>query len=443
VTSYATSGRPVNLGSYRIDEVDEVDAVELIDDDEDKSWYVQVGPGDVKVLSQEQLHDFYRLGVVDGKTFIWQKGMQQWLAVSTIVGKQEVEQTDERWHVLMGLGDVRVLSLDQLDDFFRLEVIDGKTHVWQTGMPQWVALCTLIGDQEAEHVDEPWHVQMGPGDVRQLSLEQLDDFYRLDVINERTIVWQTGMSQWLPLGAVAGIEAPVPVQRSAISVSPAATQVLPSIAASAPPLALSIRPPEPKSKGARFVLQAAIAASLLLTLYRNDVLFSVAHSAQQEGRYAQAERRVLGGPLFGTSRSVEQMIAETGGPLTPIRVPWIVTQMHEGATATALPEPVTAASTAVVQISPGATPATAGSAATAPTLAKSVNDLPVASKILGDAQSSHGIAAALTGQSVKPKAAAIKPATTTRSTKKSASRGQPVFRANGKGEYYDPLNPTL
>ncbi len=159
-------GRPVDLGRYSIDEIDDFDEVD--DDDgtselNDDSWYVQIDAGDVKVLSRDQVIDFHRLGVISGQTYIWQKGMQQWLPLSTFIGQPEPPPTDDSWQVLMGPGDIRVLSLEQLDDFFRLGVIDEQTHVWQAGMKEWSTLSNLIGadeEQEAEDYlvrhDGPW-----------------------------------------------------------------------------------------------------------------------------------------------------------------------------------------------------------------------------------------------------------------------------------------------
>lgn len=60
-------------------------------------------------------------------------------------------------------------------------------------------------------VEDSWFVAFGPNDVRTLSLEQLDDAYRLDVINDETLVCSTTMNNWVPLGVVVGSDAPAPV----------------------------------------------------------------------------------------------------------------------------------------------------------------------------------------------------------------------------------------
>src|SRR5688572_7560768 len=66
--------------------------------------------------------------------------------------------------------------------------------------------------------EELWHVRMGPTEVKQLTLEQLDDLFRLDVISADTQVWQEGMDEWLPLSVVAGLgddEPPISIPVSA------------------------------------------------------------------------------------------------------------------------------------------------------------------------------------------------------------------------------------
>src|SRR5262245_32285294 len=54
--------------------------------------------------------------------------------------------------------------------------------------------------------DELWHVRMSHNEVKQLTLEQLDDLFRLEVIEADTLIWQPGMTEWLPLSVVAGLE---------------------------------------------------------------------------------------------------------------------------------------------------------------------------------------------------------------------------------------------
>jgi hypothetical protein len=49
------------------------------------------------------------------------------------------------------------------------------------------------------------YVAVSWDDVKVMTLEQLDDAFRLDIVSSDTPVWQNGMSGWEPLGKVAGI----------------------------------------------------------------------------------------------------------------------------------------------------------------------------------------------------------------------------------------------
>jgi hypothetical protein len=458
VSSYPTMGRPVNLGYYGIEEVDDfedVDEVETLDASEASNWYVQVAANDVKVLSGEQLKDFYRLGVINAKTYVWQQGMQQWLPLSTFVSEPPApdDKDDETWRVLMGPGDVRTLSLEQLDDFFRIGVIDEQTLVWQSGMKEWAQLSCLIGADEP--AEESWYALMGPGDVRTLSLEQLDDFYRLDVINEHTPLWQPGMTQWLPLGMVAGIE-PATATHAAPAVTttqpaPAvtATRQVPVVTATQPaptsvttseaPLYFSI--PAPEVKRGSWPLRLAVAAGLLITLFRNDVAYSVAQAANQRGQYVAAEKQVLGGPSFGTPRAVEALIAGSGGRIAPVRLPWIVTEMHESAAS----GQGSKANGSNPSSNPQAKNAQVAAASSASPSVQAVETKPKAAPgaTQPDAKA-PGSAAVSSLAALKPKPAltTVKPASMPQTKKKRASsHGQAVFHS--KGDYYDPLNAAM
>ena len=337
----------------------------------------------------------------------------------------------------MGPNDVKTWTLEQLDDFFRLGVIDEQTYVWQSGMKEWTRLESLLGSEQDDSQDDFWYALVGPGDVKTLSLEQLDDFYRLDIINERTPLWQPGMAQWLPLGTIAGIEpaAAPPVSTPVASeVRSVPTRVAP---ASDIPLSYSIAPPEVRRPS--WLLRIAIAAGVLITLFRNDVVYSAAQVASQSGSYVQAEQRVLGGPMFGTPRAVESLITDSGGRIAPVRLPYIVTEMQESRSAVA-GEKADGSAKKIPTAVAAAVPAANASQAVAPADAHA-NAAPAAAP--NSKPSTPDVAAALAGAKAKPTFATVKPASMPQVKKKRASRGQSVFRADGKGDYYDPLNAAM
>lgn len=198
--------------------------------------------------------------------------------------------------------------------------------------------------------EEMWHVQIEPGEVKTLTLEQMDDMYRLELISGSTLVWQRGMPKALPLSVVAGIEEeeeeimeiepepvyapPPPSSRAAppqqtITPPPASTAVLAAPAAppmpkadfyspaSLQPITMSETPyyagDRSSGLGGRIVMGVAIAAGVLLTLHRNDLLRPMAESAGKGAAYDNIEK-ALGSPSFGTTRAVTQFSSMLNPP---------------------------------------------------------------------------------------------------------------------------------
>jgi hypothetical protein len=285
--------------------------------------------------------------------------------------------------------------------------------------------------------DELWHVRISADEVKELTLEQIDDLYRLDVIDADTQLWQDGMDEWLPLRVVAGLDEPevvnvsipptVPPARMATtnaswppvpaapqsfrpappsrppisnpppapgapqSFRPAPPSARPpvsnppprSLDSSRPPISNppprsldSVRPPisnpppgsrrpaisnpppaaladtvaspfglspsyapPPVSGGFRpemlsplphvyakpmnpMPIVLAAFVGLVVTLYRNDVLHAGARTVGQEGAYLKLES-ALGGPGFGTPRFVEPMAKAAAAlpDIAPLPVP--------------------------------------------------------------------------------------------------------------------------
>lgn len=461
-------GRPINPGRHPIEEIQQVDLLDEVDDDisglavrPEPTWYVQMEPGDVRAVTAEQLRDFYRLGLIGRDTYLWQPAMQQWLQLSAFLGNEEPAEKEDEWHVRMGPGDVRKVSLEQLDDFYRLGVVDGQTLVWQAGMANWAKLADLIGE-ESDEAEDVWYALMPSGEAKQLTLEQLDDFYRVDVITERTPVWKEGMNQWLPLGTVAGIASPSPASASpaaAVAAKPAPTppasvkpgpvavstwpaapaaaqtglaamqQPMPVL--SAPPLAVSIAPQTKPSAGGRWLVRLCVAAGVLISLQRNDVLFSAAQAYRQQDKFAQLERETLGGPGFGTLRAVDQLIASAGGSVEPVRLPWIVQERHERALreSSGPAKPQNSLATADKDLarakqSSDLNPIQAKSEPS-PSKTAELNKAPATLSALGAAK-----------KSVATKAPAPRPA-----RKAATKSSKSVFRA--RGDANDPLNGAL
>ncbi|MEP7053172.1 MAG: GYF domain-containing protein [Pseudomonadota bacterium] len=201
---------------------------------------------------------------------------------------------------------------------------------------------------------DKWHVALAPDEVKVVSLEQLDDLFRLSIVDAETKVWQEGMTEWLPLRVIAGIEddappaqpkrsrpkppsprsapppprpatrapvAPAPVYAQPVAPAPVYAQplafaqtqnafvapVAPRIT-SVQPLVVNHAPRQAATGGGgfgRLLVGLALLAGVSVTLYRNDVLRDAAHSLHQDRLYARLQES-LGGPSFGTLASLEQ-----------------------------------------------------------------------------------------------------------------------------------------
>jgi hypothetical protein len=187
---------------------------------------------------------------------------------------------------------------------------------------------------------------MAPGEVKVLTLEQIDDLLRLEMIDEDTLVRQEGTEQWLALRVVAGLDdgappapfahspsfTPPPPVRSAPPPPPAPlppplTAPAPPVVASvapvpftppAPPVVASVAPipftpavqPSRPSRIESLLIGLAALLGLLVALQRNGALAALFTSAGQGAAYASLETS-LGGPGFGTPRAVAALVSQT------------------------------------------------------------------------------------------------------------------------------------
>lgn len=149
---------------------------------------------------------------------------------------------EQDFHVVID-GVVTALSLDGLDAAYQADKISDDTLIWQDGLDEWMrldALLAALGEQEPEqeaaapHVPEPtadagsYSVLVAPNDIQNMSLDVLADAYRRGVVNDHTLVWQVGATDWIALSVViAGFAAnqqasqapaPAPMQQSGPSV---------------------------------------------------------------------------------------------------------------------------------------------------------------------------------------------------------------------------------
>jgi hypothetical protein len=157
-----------------------------------------------------------------------------------------------------------------------------------------------LSDQEHK-----WHVVLSRDEVKIVSLDQLDDLYRLSIIDAETQVWQNGMSEWQALRVIAGVdEGPRGPRRSHPKPPRRATPPQPFMTGypvlahpssavhsfdSVRPLAASSIPARRASWFRRSLVALALLAGVSITLYRTGALREVAHFAERDAWYAHVD----------------------------------------------------------------------------------------------------------------------------------------------------------
>ncbi len=170
--------------------------------------------------------------------------------------------------------------------------------------------------EDTSSSSDVWHVAVASDDIKQMSVDQLDEAFRLGVISSETPVWTEGMDAWAPLGEVADldgdgdgdgdVEIDGPTQAGSFGAMPPHGGVMPhpsfaggpssvapvtsSFAPAAGPAALLVQSTGPvalnvdedmppirvgrRFKPERWLLAAAGIAAIGVTAYNNSELFS-------------------------------------------------------------------------------------------------------------------------------------------------------------------------
>lgn len=126
--------------------------------------------------------------------------------------------------------------------------------------------------------NEIWHVLVASDDMKRMNVDQLDDAFRLSLVDASTLVWKAGMKTWQRLGSVAGLddeEAP-PTRR-------------------APPPPPPPRPAPPKVTAAAF---AATMPNPFLAPSRAPNPFAATAPVAYASPFAQSPAPALKAPVF-------------------------------------------------------------------------------------------------------------------------------------------------
>jgi uncharacterized protein DUF4339 len=397
---------------------------------------------------------------------------------------------DDKWHVEFEPNEVKIVSLDQLDDLFRLSIVDSETKVWQAGMSEWQPLRVIAGLDE-QPTPAP---KRSPPRPPAPPLRSVAPSVRPAPPAPRSATPSVRPAPPAPRGAPSVSHAPPaarpayvapasfypePIQASPSAYPPAVAYAAP-IAFAAPvqamssvrPLVVSHAPPVARGGGGfgRFLVGISLLAGVSVTAYRNDFLREGAHAAHQDALYSRLEG-ALGGPAFGTLRELEQSLPAEPSFAASSLGDATVRTADTGAAALTVPALATTTTPVVALESlsqerkgpaaavAAATPTTAALASAAP--ARAVESLVQRKQTTAPVAAKAPAAKAAPAKPVAaPKPAIAKPAP---SPQKSASEGSERERLNAaigqsmmqadapkskaksksKGNEYDPLNPTL
>jgi hypothetical protein len=232
---------------------------------------------------------------------------------------------DERWHVRIAPDEVKILTLEQIDDLFRLDMIDGDTMLRQEGTTEWLSLRVVAGLDEDEAPSAAPTASVAPP-VRSAPPPPPPP---MPAPSERTPCAPSPSFAPPAVSARAASAAPPPIgsapppppppQPNNPRVAPPPTSFAPVPASFAPP-AMSFTPPKlptplPAQAGRaeKWLIGAAVLLGVLVTLQRNGVVAAVLESSGQAGVSAQLEA-ALGGPGFGTVRAVDVLATKTPVP---------------------------------------------------------------------------------------------------------------------------------
>ncbi len=119
-------------------------------------------------------------------------------------------------------------------------------------------------DERSNASEDVWFVAVASDDIKQMTIDQLDEAFRLGVISAQTAVWTEGMEAWAPLGDVADLDGD-----DAEDEAPASSPMQPTFAASAAPVAPLYNPfnPPPSAVSQSFAVSQyshAVSQSPLL-----------------------------------------------------------------------------------------------------------------------------------------------------------------------------------
>jgi hypothetical protein len=230
---------------------------------------------------------------------------------------------EERYFVMFAADDVKELTLDQLDDAYRLDVIDDDTLLWQEGFDGWKPLSEVVGAaDESEAIDDvsAWADVAGSGfaasapaysapagalgATQQTSYGQQSAYAQQSYAHQAPAPNYPQQSSYPAQGAYAQPSSyphSIPPASAPLSLAPASTQAV---------VYDTVDEPELVSPWFRRALFVAAAAGALIVSQRTGFAHSFARALDQGRSAERIEASVLGSPAVDTPRGLEAKLSE-------------------------------------------------------------------------------------------------------------------------------------
>jgi hypothetical protein len=311
------------------------------DDDDNDMWHVVISEGQVKTITLEQLDDFFRLDVIGVNTKVWGPDMKGWTTLGEALGIEAEEEDDGEEWISVGTDDYsnphEHMTVKQ--SLPPVPVAPLPRSAGRAPLPHLVAVPEVTPPRTYSHPPKLTPYAAPPveeyrGDVETVARAyvpppKLQPTYRPANSPYATQTFGVAPRPVSPYPS----QAPAPAVPRAPAVPsnmyPPSASAFPPVMEAAPggslrPAAMDVAPPsvgrrdsirafasDPdifvprRSRFGAWLMAAAVLAGAAVTLYRNDLLRDLAHRAGQDAAYERLEV-ALGGPAFGTPRSVEQ-----------------------------------------------------------------------------------------------------------------------------------------
>lgn len=235
--------------------------------------------------------------------------------------------SEDVWFVAVSSDDIKKMTVDQLDEAFRLGVISAETQVWTEGMEGWAPLGEVADLEGADASDSP----SASDDEEETSIARME--YDSPA-QQAAAPSYAGSAQHSPValsgqnGFASGPSSFAPVTSS---FAPSASSVGAPLGLSSGPVALNVDEDMPAiRRGRRFrperwLLAAAAIAGVGVTAYNNSDVFSSSVAVADTGKAAptalaarpyEAGGGVERGAPLGSAKSGEdEASADTKGSI--------------------------------------------------------------------------------------------------------------------------------